>query len=252
MLKSVRFMVVDDARKSVTIRTDQKTIVSQVDEVTQCPLCGTGIAPNYLISAYYHTRQDDCDIPAGVCLCVCPSCNDAFFVKYDFQDQTSTLPLVVAPKNHIPRKFDPVLNDVSPKFIEIYNQAEFAEINGLNEISGMAYRKALEFLIKDYIIRKEPDGKSTIEEMTLSNCIANKVVDKRIQDCATGATWLGNDFSHYKRRHSEYEIEDLKAFIDATVYWIMMECRTDTARAFRDSCKGQCRQSVPRPSSSTE
>lgn len=38
---------------------------------------------------------------------------------------------------------------VSPQFVEIYNQAKAAESFQLDQITGLGLRKALEFLIKD-------------------------------------------------------------------------------------------------------
>ena len=36
-------------------------------------------------------------------------------------------------------------------FLTIYNQSLSAEDNNLDQIAGIGYRKALEFLIKDYL-----------------------------------------------------------------------------------------------------
>jgi hypothetical protein len=40
----------------------------------------------------------------------------------------------------------------SGDFLEIYRHAAFAEGDALDQICGPGYRKALEFLIKDYIV----------------------------------------------------------------------------------------------------
>lgn len=50
--------------------------------------------------------------------------------------------------------FDKKIDEISPKFNEIYKQALAAEVSNLNEIAGLGYRKSLEFLIKDIAIQK--------------------------------------------------------------------------------------------------
>lgn len=100
---------------------------------------------------------------------------------------------------------------------------------GLTEISGMGYRKALEFLIKDYAILRWPDDAEVIRKMTLGNCINEKIGYDRLKTLAQRAVWLGNDFTHYERRFEDFEIEDLKRFIDAALFWIEAELTTDEA-----------------------
>lgn len=48
--------------------------------------------------------------------------------------------------------FSDIINEISPGFVKIYNQAHEAEIRLLDDIVGGGYRKALEFLIKDICI----------------------------------------------------------------------------------------------------
>ena len=57
--------------------------------------------------------------------------------------------------NTLPKKkiFSDTIKGVSSSFEEIYNQAYCAEQLSLNQICGTGYRKALEFLIKEYLIR---------------------------------------------------------------------------------------------------
>lgn len=43
-----------------------------------------------------------------------------------------------------------------PDFASLYRQALAAEGYGLTDISGMGFRKALEFLVKEYAIRRFP------------------------------------------------------------------------------------------------
>ena len=61
---------------------------------------------------------------------------------------------------------------------------------------GIGYRKALEFLVKDYLIQIQEEDSETIKRLELGKCI-NKMSDEKIQILAKGATWLGNDETLY-------------------------------------------------------
>ena len=61
------------------------------------------------------------------------------------------------PSNPQPIIFDDFVNNISPQFSVIYNQAKQAEDFGLNELVGIGYRKSLEFLIKDYLIQVQKE-----------------------------------------------------------------------------------------------
>lgn len=46
---------------------------------------------------------------------------------------------------------------------------------------------------------------------------------------AKASTWLGNDESHYTRKFTSKDINDLKKFIDATIYCISLKLLSETA-----------------------
>lgn len=112
---------------------------------------------------------------------------------------------------------------VSARFATIYNQAESAHAAGLDEIAGPGYRKALEVLVKDYILSTLPEGDQRRDEVLktfLQPCIARYIDDVRIKQMAERAAWLGNDESHYVRKWDSKDVSDLKNLIRATVGWI--------------------------------
>jgi hypothetical protein len=118
------------------------------------------------------------------------------------------------------------INSISPSFSEIYNQASFAEAANLDKISGVGYRKALEFLIKDYCIVLNPDKEKEIKTTFLGRIIGNFVSDPNIKACAERAAWLGNDETHYVRKWQDKDINDLKELIRLTMQWIKNDIRT--------------------------
>lgn len=118
------------------------------------------------------------------------------------------------------------LKRVSASFFNIASQASRAESAGLDEIAGMGYRKALEFLIKDYCISELPSEKEVIEKKFLGNVISDHVSNQNIKDCAQRAVWLGNDETHYKRKWTHHDVNDLKTLIQLTESWITNELLT--------------------------
>jgi hypothetical protein len=119
--------------------------------------------------------------------------------------------------------FADAIRDISPTFCDIYGEAHKAEHFDLTQICGVGYRKALEFLMKDYLIKEQPNDKAAIESAMLGQCIQRYVTDPKIKQVAERATWLGNDETHYQRRWMDKDLSDLKALISLVLYWIEAE-----------------------------
>ena len=60
--------------------------------------------------------------------------------------------------------------------------------------------------------------KDTIIKMDLCNCV-NKLDDK-MKTISKASIWIGNDETHYFRKNPEYDIEDLKSFINVFINYI--------------------------------
>lgn len=134
------------------------------------------------------------------------------------------------------KEFQQNVATTSPAFCEIFNQARIAEENGLNHICGPGYRKALEFLIKDFLIehkfKGDAKGQEQIKKTFLGPVIEDYVDDERIKRCAKRATWLGNDETHYIRKWEDKDLADLKALILLTVNFI--DSSIEAERYFSD------------------
>ena len=57
----------------------------------------------------------------------------------------------------------------------------------------------------------------------LSKCITNYVDNEKIKTLAKASAWIGNDETHYVRKHQDYNVQDLKRFIKATVAYVEYE-----------------------------
>ena len=131
----------------------------------ECPFCHRPMIP--IANVGYRASDNHLDV-----LLSCPfnKCLESFIGGYyrhntssDFYDFSGK----VSRGNIIRKEFNELIKTVSPSFEVIYNQAYFAEQEGLLEICGVGYRKALEFIIKDYAISKNPTDKEQIEKKTV-------------------------------------------------------------------------------------
>jgi hypothetical protein len=212
-----------------------------------CPTCERSLVNgNLQFSAIYHqeifqarTKCLGCDKEAHL-----------FIVNWeptnDLDNENARIFIDPSPKVNfsLPTGID--FESIAPGFTKIYRQVAGAESSGFDELVGMGYRKALEFLIKEFLIGQRPDDEGKIRKMTLGQCIENCVDNPNLKAVATGVNWLANDETHFERRTDSGDIDDLKALMDATLYWISMEVRTKRAvdeKAARDAARQQSRQS---------
>lgn len=122
-------------------------------------------------------------------------------------------------------------NEISSNFVSIFKEANEAKSRGLNQISGPGFRKACEFLIKDYakslITETDPTEKAKkeeeIEKKLVGNVIKDFISDSRVQKVAKRTFWLGNDETHYLRKWTDKDIDDLVTLVKLTLDWIEIE-----------------------------
>jgi hypothetical protein len=228
------FDVVDEAIRGYASGgpAPQAQIQGYINEPEICPICSAAIKPILLANVAYLMRyHGDSGLSEakrwGVCLYKCGMCYGAFFARYALAGGVE--PIEIAPVGFVPERFPERVASLSPRFVEIFNQALRADSLSMTEVSGIGLRKALEFLIKDYLIHKEPSAKEQIEAMFLSKCISDKLGNPKLKAVASRAVWIGNDFTHYARKFKDFEIADLRRFIDATVAWVNLELTTDEA-----------------------
>lgn len=186
-----------------------------------CPICNHAISPTYIL--LYNKSFDSCEL-----LCGCPrnQCGSLFFVEYRESSFQKKYLIVRLHPSKYKKDFPNEITDLSPNFIKIYNQSLHAEQEGLDMICGVGYRKALEYLIKDYIISENPEQEETVKNIpSIQRCINQYIDDANIKEMAQRATWLGNDETHYVRKWEDKDIKDLKNLIDLTVFFISMKIK---------------------------
>ncbi|MCK4664877.1 MAG: hypothetical protein KAT68_18545 [Bacteroidales bacterium] len=152
---------------------------------------------------------------------------------------------VKAIKRDNPYEFEQKENikNICEKFYLVFQEATIIDELGFKESSGMIFRKALEFIVKDFLKILIPDFQNTINEKTIGQIIfyfydvendhlvikgkpefssvheelnTIKVLAKKIRNTFK----IGNDFSHYERKLIEFTTEDLKLSILQIVTFI--------------------------------
>ena len=194
-----------------------------------CPNCGKTVAPIVEHSTTSNSSNDT-DFLVGLLLrCSDEKCNQYFELEYHgtrslLQNGNHAHRIDDHPvkQNTIPPvddNFPAEVSEVSPIFKKTYDQALMAENIGLDQIAGVGYRKAVEFLVKDYLISVKNKPADKIKKDFLMPAI-NEIDYQPIHDLATAATWIGNDETHYVRTWEDQDIEDMKAFIRSCVFFI--------------------------------
>lgn len=208
-----------DYIENIEFFTDKKTIddhnyLNVLPDT--CPVCSFSISPTFILIY-------DKDRFTSELLCGCPrnECKSLFFAVYHGDSHDYYL-VNCYPNRKVNKDFPEEVSKLSPNFVAIHNQANHAEQEGLDLICGVAYRKALEYLIKDYVLILSPEEDSKVKSMPLQQCIQMFISEPTIKNMAERATWLGNDETHYIKKWENKDIQDLKNLIDLTVYFISM------------------------------
>ncbi len=181
-----------------------------------CPHCHRAVLPE-ICEAYY---TDSSDVTSGIVVLLCPGCSNFFVAIYNLDSSEDNG--IIYPREKSKMDIDEVIRNISPMFCKIYEEACCAEQHDLMEIAGIGYRKALEFLVKDYTIHENPSDKEQIESELLAQSI-KRIDNSNIQILASRAVWIGNDETHYIRKHENLDIEHMKRFIRSLLLFMASE-----------------------------
>lgn len=212
---------------------DSNAVDCKYEEISVCPICNFGIIPQAISGCYVDHAELSVSVRYTVdILNLCPHCKRIFLAKYSaYQSgrglRTSTI-LGTYPKHTIPPAFSQLIQDMSPMFAETFSQSVTAEAKDLMEIAGCGYRKSVEYLVKDYLCHKFPDQSEKIKSEFLGKAIG-RIEDSRVRTLAERAVWIGNDETHYVKKHEALDITDMKRFISAMLHFIEAELSLEEA-----------------------
>ena len=198
---------------------------SFLDLPNECPLCHHAMVPHVLAGAVQKvTGMGRAEVEL-VFQCPQDECRHAFIGRYDgdYDRNVNRHTLILratTPVNVVLPDQPEEVAKLSPQFVAIYGEAAVAEARGLPQIAGCGYRKALEFLVKDFCIMEKPSETEAIKAEFLGTVIEKRIDHPKIRAVAKLAAWLGNDETHYVRIWVDRDIKDLKQLIALTVSWM--------------------------------
>lgn len=181
-----------------------------VTDPSQCPHCHNGIEPRHI------SESTEKEINYSIWKCTFRECGKQFIAVHQDIGQGQATFLGFLDGQPTGPYWPDTIKKLKSKFIETYNQALKAEYSSLDEIAGMGFRKAIEYLVKDYLIQRDSELEGKIEDKLLSTVIGenfNSTQEADLKDLLKRATWLGNDMTHYLRYHDNFDISDLKELI---------------------------------------
>lgn len=164
---------------------------------------------------------DDGRAVQAVLRCAYVGCRQHFLCYYG--PITSGTLVSVRPVKPVLSTFPEAVTTISPAFLSVFAEAEEAAQLGLKQIAGPGYRKAFEYLIKDYAKSIAPDRAAEIEAKFAGAVVNDFVADPRIQAVAKRSLWLGNDETHYLRKWTEHDVSDLVTLIKLAANWIEID-----------------------------
>lgn len=214
--------------------TDRATF----DVPYECPHCGISMSPNIFYAKSTEGEYDPYFHVGLLLRCTNSKCRKYYALEYDGNYRSShrsiskLIKYVYQPP--IEDKLPAEIDEVSPAFKEIYNQSLKSEQLGLTALSGIGYRKSIEFLIKDYLINVKnlPDDEIKAEWLNQS---INRIEFPNLKNLVKAATWIGNDETHYIKKWEDKDIEDMKMFIRSATLYISAEWQSIKAEKMVDN-----------------
>lgn len=208
-------------REPITVETLYGTYTIEISKPSYCPHCGKGIDPKILGEFIEDTKF----VQFLYVAMKCPICEEVFWTKYlirtsnrySFELDRNGEYIKTIGGNGLTRKFSKEIEDLSPDFVQVYNDAYKAEQAGYTNVVGLGYRLAFEKLIKDFCIKENSANANDIKKKPLAACINMCNLSQATIDTMNRTAWLGNDFSHYESKHQNFDIDDLKKLVDICV-----------------------------------
>ncbi|MFT8476620.1 MAG: hypothetical protein ABF682_04345 [Liquorilactobacillus sp.] len=215
-----------------------QNLIIDIDEY--CPHCKMSISPKVVYATSSLPLQPLIENSIALFMqCTRSNCKKFYSIEFPckvdkFKELIDIQPAVKYTYSpHLENTLPPNLNETFPDFKKIYDQSLEAESLGLDEIAGVGYRKAVEFLIKEYVIKQNPEKKQKVESKFLGKVIKEDLGDiPKVQTLAQAAVWIGNDETHFTRTHEDKDLRDMKSFLEAAALFISANLKADEAEAF--------------------
>ncbi len=185
-----------------------------------CPICGA-FQDGTAVSRAIHPGFNGIEI--GTIGYRCTHCAKCYLVVYKVDRKNKNTYFAEYYPQETASYENEILSNVSPQFIESYNQALRAELRGDIELAAIGYRKALERVVKDYAINELGAAPEEVVGKNLCMAIADYLDEKNLVATADVVRILGNDYAHYQRKYPEHDFTLLKEYM--VIFVKMVETR---------------------------
>lgn len=146
--------------------------------------------------------------------CACTSCGKHFLFACEYDSGKTDYEPIVYPSIAFTPYSNETLGKISPRFIDMYNQALQAEFHQNLELAAVGYRSALEILVKDYAINELGQNPEEVSSKKLCAAIGAYLNQEDLVRTADVVRILGNDYTHYKRKYPQHDFELLKGYME--------------------------------------
>ena len=205
--------------KPVDICNSNGTTATKVAMPVVCPHCGWACAP--IVKDWKKLNYNDSRVYFVAYLTNC--CDKIFFCLHeDNKDEPEYGLLLVYPPVMTVALPDNI-KELSPRFVNLFNQAAFAEQNNFFELAGTGYRNALEILIKDFAIEKLKKPREEVVKKKLGEAISAFLPNLKSRIAADMIRELGNNYTHYLNKHEDIPFSTLKQYIEILITDIKLQ-----------------------------
>lgn len=195
---------------------------SEIPDV--CPFCKKGIVPIPIYGTFQNLTKPGLNRNEVQVVFQCPIniCKALFITQYKEYSMGGFYIVRDLWKYSEKPVFNEIFQQISPQFLIIYSQSVLAEEMSLLQVAGPGYRKSLEFLVKDFIIRdlKTDEEKNKVKRTHLGEIINTYIDNPMIKSTVKRAAWLGNDQTHYTQVWADKDLNNLKDVIKMATSWI--------------------------------
>lgn len=184
-----------------------------------CPHCG--IATNSVKKVELCNIDKSINIQPVIFLYEAQCCKKYYLSVYLIDLKTHETKIIFTYPNVRPRVFIPKLHEVSPNFINLFNQSTMAERNGHIELACCGYRNSIEHLLKDFLIKVRNQDFNSISKMSLFEIISY-FENKEISISSDVIRIFGNDRTHYLSKY-DFEMSTFHLYLEWLIQAIEKE-----------------------------
>lgn len=176
-----------------------------------CPICNAFEDGQNLDRHLFNTEVSS--IKIAVISYRCTHCSKIYTVTYkiDLNNKHAVFSQMFPNKKLVFE--DELIQKISPRFIDMYNQSLTAESNQDFDLAAMGYRASLEILVKDFAINALNEECDTVISKSLCDVIGKYLGSEELVKTADVVRILGNDAAHYMRKYPEHDFNILKQYM---------------------------------------